>query len=92
MKTSIAGLLALGVFITPALAEQRYDRRLEAAAVGIVAGKMGALRGGYDSREKPTFVAPVDRSKPTYLSAKPSTPPADPEPGRSSRHESFVSF
>lgn len=59
MKTSIAATLALAAALTPALAEQRYDRRLEAAAIRIVAAKMGDLRGGFGLDERPVFVAPI---------------------------------
>ena len=69
MKSSIAATLALAAGLTPALAEQRYDRRLEAAAIRIVASKMGDLRGAFDLDERPVFVAPIDRSQPTHLSA-----------------------
>lgn len=69
MKTSIAATLALAAALTPALAEQRYDRRLEAAAIRIVASKMGDLRGGFGLDERPVFVTPIAAAPSTHLSA-----------------------
>ena len=69
MRTSIAATLALAAALTPALAEQRYDRRLEAAAIRIVAAKMGDLRGGFDLDERPVFVSPIAAAPSTQLSA-----------------------
>jgi len=74
MKTSATATFALAVMVTPAVAEQRYDRRLEAAAIGIVAAKMGSLRGGFAADEIPRFTAPIDRSQPTHLSARRTVP------------------
>lgn len=73
MKTSIAATLALASALTPAFAEQRYDRRLEAAAIRIVASKMGALRGGFGLDERPVFVAPIDAAPSTPVSLQSST-------------------
>ncbi|HHZ11005.1 MAG TPA: hypothetical protein GX405_19735 [Rhizobiales bacterium] len=40
----------------PAFAGTRYDRKLEQAAIEIVAGKMGALRGGFSFDARPAYV------------------------------------
>ena len=69
MKTTIVAALALAASLTAAMAEQRYDRRLEAAAISIAASKMGQLRGGFDADAQPVFVSPIDPSQPTHLSA-----------------------
>ncbi len=69
MKTTIVAALALGASLTSAMAEQRYDRKLEAAAISIAASKMGDLRGGFEVDTRPVFVSPIDRSQPTHLSA-----------------------
>lgn len=49
----IAMLAALGM---PATADTQYDRKLEKAVMGIIAGKMGGLRGGFAYDVKPAFV------------------------------------
>ena len=69
MRTTIVAALALGVSLSSAMAEQRYDRKLEAAAISIAASKMGQLRGGFEVGTRPVFVSPIDRSQPTHLSA-----------------------
>ncbi|SMH41339.1 hypothetical protein [Mesorhizobium australicum] len=69
MKTTIVAALALAASLTAAMAEQRYDRKLEAAAISIAASKMGELRGGFGVDARPVFVSPIDRSQPTHLSA-----------------------
>ncbi|WP_246689227.1 hypothetical protein [Mesorhizobium sp. M8A.F.Ca.ET.207.01.1.1] len=46
MKTLLCGTALLAVIVVPAAAETPYDRNLEKAATGIVAGKMGGIRGG----------------------------------------------
>ncbi len=56
MKTLLCGVALLAIIATPAAAETRYDRNLEKAAVGIVAGKMGGLRGGFSYRQAPQMV------------------------------------
>lgn len=47
-----AGMLAGGT----AMADERYDRKLEEAAAGIVAAKMGSLRGGFAPGEAPALL------------------------------------
>jgi hypothetical protein len=69
MKTTVLAALLLIAIPASALAGQQYDRSVEAAAIRIVAAKMGDLRGGFALDHKPTFVQPIDRSHPTHLSA-----------------------
>ena len=70
MKTTILAALLLAAIQSPVSAGQQYDRSIEAAAIRIVAAKMGDLRGGFALDQKPAFVQPIDRSQPTYLSAR----------------------
>ncbi|MES0094055.1 hypothetical protein [Mesorhizobium sp. M0030] len=41
MRTLLCGAALLAVIAAPAMAETRYDRKLEQAVAGIVARKMG---------------------------------------------------
>ncbi len=41
-----------------AVADERYDRKLDEAAAGIVAARMGALRNGFAVDERPVLVRP----------------------------------
>ncbi len=91
MKSLIVIALALAATLQPALSEQRYDRRLEAAAARIAAEKMGALRGGFAPDEKPQFTSAFDPEKPTHLSAERSRP-RQPEPAAPPKTSSFTSF
>ena len=59
MRTTIIATLAFAVSMTSVMAEPRYDRRLEAAAIRIVAAKMGDLRGAFGLDERPAFVVPM---------------------------------
>jgi hypothetical protein len=84
MRTPIAATLAFAAVLTPALAEQRYDRRLEVAAIRIVAAKMGALRGAFGLDERPVFVISVDATPSTRSTGTEGpTGPVDARPGRS---------
>ncbi|TPK91931.1 hypothetical protein FJ934_18645 [Mesorhizobium sp. B2-4-12] len=56
MKTLLCGTALLGIVVAPAVAETRYDRNLEKAALGIVAGKMGDIRGGFSYKQVPQLV------------------------------------
>lgn len=69
MKTTVLAALLLAAIQGQAAADQPYDRAIEAAAIRIVAAKMGDLRGGFAIDKKPAFVQPIDRSQPTHLSA-----------------------
>ena len=54
-KVLICTALA-AAFAMPAFAGTQYDRKLERAAIEIVAAKMGELRGGFAFDAKPAFV------------------------------------
>ena len=56
-----AAMLALAA---SAAAGERYDRKLEQAAMRIVAENIGDIRGGFSYRQKPRFVAAPDVSVP----------------------------
>ncbi|MER8855312.1 hypothetical protein NKI51_26995 [Mesorhizobium australicum] len=61
MKTLLCGA-ALAVMVVPAAAETPYDRNLEKAAVGIVASKMGDIRGAFSYKQIPQLVVSPDPS------------------------------
>ena len=67
MKKAILGAAILTVTATAAQAQQKYDRTLEAAAIEIVAAKMGELRGSFSSDQKLVLVEPIDPHRPTHL-------------------------
>jgi hypothetical protein len=60
MRTLLCGVAFLAVIAAPAVAETRYDRKLEQAVVEIVAGKMGNIRGGFSYKQVPQFVVVPD--------------------------------
>jgi hypothetical protein len=60
MKMLLCGAALLAATAAPARAETRYDRNLEKAAVGIVAGKMGNIRGGFSYKQVPQLVVVPD--------------------------------
>lgn len=65
MRMLALAMLVAAVFGHEAkAADQRYDRRLAAAAAGIVAARMDApLRGGFGVSEKPVLFVPADRPR-----------------------------
>ena len=60
MRTLLCGVALLAVIAAPAVAETRYDRKLEQAVVEIVAGKMGDIRGGFSYKQVPQLVVVPD--------------------------------
>ena len=60
MKTILPTSIALAVATAPAVAGARYDRKLEQAAMEIVAGKIGDIRGGFSYKQKLRFVVVQD--------------------------------
>jgi hypothetical protein len=59
MKALLCGMAALAVPFSPAAAgafEPHYDHALEKAAAGIVASKIGDIRGGFSFDQKPRLV------------------------------------
>jgi hypothetical protein len=59
MKALICAGLAI-VLIGPATARDRYDRKLEEAAMAIVAARIGDIRGGFALNAKPVMVIVQD--------------------------------
>ncbi|PZV35387.1 hypothetical protein [Mesorhizobium kowhaii] len=60
MRTLLCGVALSAVIVAPAAAETRYDRSLEKAAMGIIAGKMGDIRGGFSYKQVPQLVVLPD--------------------------------
>ncbi|KAA3450651.1 hypothetical protein C7I87_10205 [Mesorhizobium sp. SARCC-RB16n] len=60
MKTLLCGAALLAAMVVPAAAETAYDRNLEKAALDIVAGKIGDIRGGFSYRQVPQLVVLPD--------------------------------
>jgi hypothetical protein len=60
MKTLLCGVALLVVIATPAAAETAYDRNLEKAVMGIVASKIGEIRGGFSYGQMPQLVVPPE--------------------------------
>jgi len=56
MKMLLCGVAFLAMIAAPAAAETRYDRNLEKAVRGIVASKMGDIRGGFSYKQVPQLV------------------------------------
>jgi hypothetical protein len=63
MRTLWAGAAVFGLAANSAAAETRYDHRIEQAAIQIVAGKIGDIRGGFAFDAKPVFVTVQDPVK-----------------------------
>ena len=62
-----AGLLAGG----EAMADGRYDRKLDQAAAEIAAARMGPLRGGFAPGDEPALLTPQPAAKPERVPAAP---------------------
>jgi hypothetical protein len=60
MAKLLAGLAVFGLAANAAAAETRYDRKIEQAALAIVASRMGELRGGFSFNAGPVFVMGSD--------------------------------
>src|SRR4051812_15438039 len=61
MKTLLLGAALLGLLTVPAGADAKYDRKLEQAAIDIVAGKIGDIRGGFAFDVQPLSVLVHDQ-------------------------------
>ncbi|QKC84909.1 hypothetical protein [Mesorhizobium sp. NZP2077] len=70
MRTHLCGVALLAT-IAASAAETRYDRNLEKAAVGIVAGKMGDIRGGFSYKQVPQLVVLPDPVPASAVAAEP---------------------
>lgn len=69
--------LAVAVLAGQAMAEPRYDRKLEEAVMAIVASKMGDIRGGFAFGAKPMMVVVQDdivRGTTDMPAARPAPP------------------
>ena len=73
MKSFLCGMALLVAMAAPAAAETRYDRNLEKAAMDIVAGKMGNIRGGFSYKQRPQLVVLPDA---TPVAPTPVQPPS----------------
>jgi hypothetical protein len=71
MRTLLCGVALSAVIVAPAAAETRYDRNLEKAAVGIVASKMGDIRGGFSYKQVPQLVVLPDPVPASAVAAEP---------------------
>jgi hypothetical protein len=61
MKTLLMGAALLGLLTAPAGADTQYDRKLEQAAIDIVAGKIGGIRGGFPFDVQPVSMLAQDQ-------------------------------
>jgi hypothetical protein len=61
MKTLLMGAALLGLLTVPARADMQYDRKLEQAAIEIVAGKIGSIRGGFAFNVQAVTMIPQDQ-------------------------------
>lgn len=64
MRTLLCGVALLAVMATPAVAETPYDRNLEKAAVGIVASRIGDIRGGFSYKQVQQLVVVPEAASP----------------------------
>ncbi|MER9666938.1 hypothetical protein [Mesorhizobium sp. M0185] len=60
MRSLLGGIALAAIFAASAGAETRCDRKLEEAVMGIVAGKIGEIRGGFSYKQAPQFVVMPD--------------------------------
>jgi hypothetical protein len=79
MKRTLICAVALGVLTAPCAAQADYDRKLEKAVMGIVAKKMGELRGGlsYDAGPAQLVVPDQDQTGSIVTFGTPAPPTAD---------------
>jgi hypothetical protein len=78
MRSLWAGMAVIGLLAGTASAETRYDRNIEQAAVEIVAGKIGDIRGGFSFDAKPAFVSGKDPIRTGSIPTPSVTVVADP--------------
>lgn len=66
MRTkALAMLAAVMLACGGAVADERYDRKLDEAAAEIAAARMGALRGGFQPGERPALLQPAGEKQPS---------------------------
>ncbi|HEY4192005.1 MAG TPA: hypothetical protein VGM46_05130 [Mesorhizobium sp.] len=78
MNKMLGAAAMLAAFAVPSSAGTRYDHGLEKAAMDIVAGKMGDIRGGFSYAQKPQMVV-----SPGKTPAPNASPPLMPTAGDS---------
>ncbi|RUX29845.1 hypothetical protein EOA23_13105 [Mesorhizobium sp. M2A.F.Ca.ET.042.01.1.1] len=91
MKSFLCGTALLATMAAPATAETRYDRNIEKAAMDIVAGKMGNIRGSFSYKQRPQLVVLPDSSPPAPVPAEPPRKEASGNNGLSPAVERRVS-
>lgn len=91
MKTLLCGVAFLAMIAAPAAAGTRYDRNLEKAALGIVASKMGDIRGGFSYKQVPQLVILPDPVPPPATAHPPVQASGDRDDGLSPAIERQVS-
>ena len=79
MRIHVLAMLAAGMLAGGhAMADERYDRKLDEAAAGIAAAKMGSLRGGFAPGERPAlFVASPEEWARHPVSVAPALAPGE---------------
>ncbi len=60
MKSATVCAVAAVALAGPVTAESRYDRKIEEAAMAIVAAKIGNIRGGFAFDARPVMVVVQD--------------------------------
>jgi hypothetical protein len=80
MNRSICAAVALAFVVVPAYAAHRYDRKLEQAAMKIVAQNIGDIRAGFAYDQKPRFVVVQDALMPGGWPQHDGSPPATEPP------------
>jgi len=59
MKAVVCAVVAVALAV-PAAAQSRYDRKLEEAAIAIVAARIGNIRGSFAFDAKPVIIVVRD--------------------------------
>jgi hypothetical protein len=70
MRTLLCGVALLAILATPAGAQTRYDRNLEKAVMGIVASKIGEIRGGFSYKQAPQLIVMPDAASTASIPAE----------------------
>jgi hypothetical protein len=61
MRALLCAILAIAL-VGPVTAQSRYDRKLEEAAMAIIAAKIGDIRGSFAFDAKPVMVVVQDNT------------------------------
>jgi hypothetical protein len=78
MRSLWASMAVIGLMAGTAAAETRYDRNIEQAAIEIVAGKIGDIRGGFSFDARPALVTGKDAIRTGSIPTPSVTVVADP--------------